>query len=198
MGKCRNAKCNGCGQRETLHHVLNHCEILMERYTWRHNSILNYLVTITNSENISLYSDLGGMMTGCSTIPTDVAITSQRPDLVLVDRENRNVTLLELSVPFERNIDSTHERKVNRYQHLISDIENNNYTVHYYPLEIGSRGYISPDNVNRLKSYIRFHVKDTKLTAIKNNISKIALVCSFIIFHSKFEKDWINPSYVKF
>ena len=198
-GKRRNAKCDSCGQRETLHHVLNHCECLMERYTWRHNSILSFIISqITPDGTDSVYSDLAGMMTGCSTIPTDVTITSQRPDLVVVNRQNKTVTILELSVPFELNVESTHARKVDRYQGLINDIEDNNFTVKYYPIEIGSRGYINSDNVNRLKSFIKNHAKDSKLSTCKDMISKISLVCSFIIFHSKFERDWISPAYVKF
>ncbi len=38
-GKRRNSKCELCGGRETLHHILNHCDAMFNRYLWRHNSI---------------------------------------------------------------------------------------------------------------------------------------------------------------
>ena len=145
-----------------------------------------------------MYSDLAGMMTGCSTIPTDVVITSQRPDLVIVNRAEKKITLLELSIPFEQNIETTHQYKTDRYSNLIVDIESNGFNVKYYAIEIGSRGYINTSNIQRLKSFIHSHCKDSKLSEARDTISKISLVCSFIIYHSKFDKDWINPAYVRF
>jgi hypothetical protein len=43
-GKRSNAKCDLCKSRETLHHVLNYCPMMMDRYLWRHNSIINFMV----------------------------------------------------------------------------------------------------------------------------------------------------------
>ncbi len=90
------------------------------------------------------------------TIPTDVAITIQRPDIVALKKSQNNVILFELSVPFKSNIDDTHYRKVERYAKLISDIENNGYEVMYYPVEICAKGYISKDNqsVKQIAVYI--------------------------------------------
>ncbi len=73
-----------------------------------------------------------------------ITITTQRPDLVIVNRINSTNTIFELFVPFETNISDTHNRKLNRYVNLIADIESKNFKVNYYALEIGSRGYISP------------------------------------------------------
>ncbi len=70
-----------------------------------------------------------------------ITITTQQPDIVIVNRINSNITILELSVPFETNISDTHNRKLNRYANLIADIESKNFKVNYYALEIGSRGY---------------------------------------------------------
>ena len=197
-GKRRNAKCDLCSRRETIHHVLNNCDLMLDRYTWRHNSILKYILSIVVTEPDSLYSDLTGMMTGCSTVPTDVLVTSQKPDLVVVNRIDKKLTLLELSVPFEQNIDSTHQYKIDRYRNLISDIENNGFNVKYYAIEIGSRGHISAENLQRLKSFVHNHCKDSKFQHVRDIISKISLVCSFIIYHSKYEIDWISPAYVRF
>ena len=80
------------------------------------------------------------------------------------------------------------------------DVENdvNGFDVNYYALEIGSRGYIDKDNSQRLRSFIKNHCKDVKFSVVRDTISKISLVSSFIIYHSKFEKDWINPPFVRF
>ena len=200
-GKRNSAKCDLCGQRETLHHTLNHCPTMLERYGWRHDSILNHLTSLFKTNmpedtTLHLYADLDSEYQGISTVPIDVAITPLRPDIVLVDRSTKNVILFELSVPFECNVYETHQRKVERYRKLISDIEENGYAVAYYPVEIGSRGHITKVNLNRLKSFIRKVCKDVKFTPVKNDLCKIVLVASFVVYHSKYDKDWSTPSYV--
>ncbi len=69
-----------------------------------------------------IHVDIAFEHQGASTVPIEVVITKQKPDLVKVDKSNNKVTLLELSIPFETNIDSTHDIKVNRYKQLISGI----------------------------------------------------------------------------
>ncbi len=58
-----------------------------------------------------IYVDLPFENQGASTVPIEVAITIQNPDLVIVDKSNNKVTLLDLSIPYETNIDSTHDIK---------------------------------------------------------------------------------------
>ncbi len=36
------SNCELCGGRETLHHILNHCDAMLNIYMWRFNSILSY------------------------------------------------------------------------------------------------------------------------------------------------------------
>lgn len=62
--------------------------------------------------------------------------------------------------------------------------------------EICFRGYINSDDVNRLKSFIK-PCQRYQIITCKDIISKISLVCSFIIY-TKFERDWVSPAYVKF
>ena len=70
-GKRSNDRCTKCGNRETLHHVLNHCSIALDqgRFTWRHNNVLHHIVEVArsgihrNAEVVSdtvIYSDLAG------------------------------------------------------------------------------------------------------------------------------------------
>ncbi len=103
---------------------------------------------------------------------------------------------MELSVPFERNIEDTHERKIDRYQFLISDIRNLGFSVRYYAIEIGSRGYISTENNKPIKDLFHKLKCTAKLSYVKQCLSKICLVSSYVIFHSKTESGWNEPSYV--
>ncbi len=63
--------------------------------------------------------------------------------------------VLDVIHQIKSNISDTNNRKLNKYANLIADIESKNFKVNYYALEIGSRGYISPENWNRLKHFIK-------------------------------------------
>ncbi len=58
-------------------------------------------------------------------MPSNPVIITQKPDLVIVNSKDKYVTLFELSVPFETNIESTHEIKVNQYRQLKADNREN-------------------------------------------------------------------------
>ena len=199
-GKRTNAICGLCNTaRETIHHVLNNCSMMLDRYKWHHDSILNFLAQQLNTyENVEICIDLPGKFSGVSTVPTSIIPTTMRPDIVLISKSTKKVCLLELSIPFEANISATHLRKVQRYEALISDIESNGYTVKYYPIEIGSRGFIDPDNIGRLKSFFREVRCNVKIKFIKDSLSRISLIASFIVFHSKFEDTWLEPNFISF
>ena len=79
----------------------------------------------------------------------------------------------------------------------MSDIEESDFTVDYYPIEIGSRGFISKENESRLKSFFRKVTKE-RYNSIKPILCKTALTSSFVIYHSKYEDSWLSPKYVTF
>ncbi len=172
---------------------------MLPRYLWRHNSILSHIIkTISKDlpEHWKVNSDLPNSMQGCSTIPTEILVTVQKHDLVICNSQSKSIFIIELSVPFERNIDDTHKRKMDRYQNLISDIKDTGYSVKYYALEIGSRGYISQENTKRLKDILHKLKCITKLSVFKQDIAKISLISSFVVYHSKTEASWCEPSFI--
>jgi virulence-associated protein VapD len=197
-GKRSNSKCIHCGGNETLHHVRNNCKSTLERLKWRHDSILNFITSkIKSSTNsFKVFSDLPNLMEGISTIPVNVAITSLKPDIVCIDFILKKCVILELTVPFEMNIDDAKERKTKKYEHLVNDIEDNGYEVVYFTLEIGSRGYINKRNEDTLKSFFKINGCNDKICYLKNVISKIALVGSYVIFNAKYDKSWNSPAYI--
>ena len=55
-----------------------------ERFTWRHNSMLSYMVNTlkeNSQENIKIFADLDGHNINGQTIPQDIIVTGSRPDL---------------------------------------------------------------------------------------------------------------------
>ena len=124
-------------------HILNNCKISLDqgKYTWRHNNIINYIVTSIDSSKFQIFSDLPGFqVAGGGSIPPEVCVTNLKPDLVIIDRKTKQLFLFELTVPFERNIEIRHTEKTNKYAHFVSDITS--YETFICAFEIGSRGYI--------------------------------------------------------
>ena len=95
-------------------------------------------------DHIKVYADLEGHKVNRGTIPQEMVVTSSLTDLVIVDTSTpvKTVYLFELTVCFEQtdNIQSAHQRKMDRYSSLSADIEERGYScknIH----EVGSRGH---------------------------------------------------------
>ena len=207
-GKAASDKCRACGNRETLHHVLNHCKTSLEqgRFTWRHNNVLNYIVKtiklgfINDVNPPQILSDLVTRAINIpppTTIPFECSPTNLVPDICLFWKNLKKLVIIELTVPFEFNVDKAHVRKCNKYAPLVADIENSGYEVSLICLEVGSRGYITPDNIHRLKEILKMCNKPTSFKIFRDNLSKLAIVSSFSIFHSKQEPSWICPPFLE-
>ena len=66
------------------------------------DNIVKYLHTLFSSqrlEGVELFADLEGHRVNGVTIPPDVAMTAQKPDLVIINRKTKEVKLVELTVP---------------------------------------------------------------------------------------------------
>ena len=192
---CKSPKC-------TLNHILSFCRpaLLQSRYTWRHDSVLNYMSQhIVPSNNIEVFFDLEGKNINGSTIPADIVTTSSRPDICVINRAvTPNVVYLyELTVPFEHNVDNANTLKKNKYAPLVEDIEANGFKCFSVCFEIGCRGYINNRNKLALGSLLKISNSKTKFTTFYQKISKISLLCSFAIFHARNELEWISPRFIQ-
>jgi len=107
------------------------------------------------------------------------------------------LVIIELTVPFELGIDKAHSFKCNKYAPLVSDIESSGYQVELIAIEIGSRGYISPDNIKRAKAIHKMCNKPVSFKNFRNNLSKLAIVSSFSVFYAKHEPTWMNPPFLE-
>ena len=135
------------------------------------------------------------MSTNGTTIPANIAQTSQIPDLVIL--QESKITVIELTVPFELNIVHSHQRKCDKYAGLISDIKSSGYEVYFYAIEIGCRGYIDKENEGRIKTIFRTIRSKFKWCEIKVLLSKLAILGSFTIYNSRHDHNWCAPVTLK-
>ena len=103
-----------------------------------------------------LPNDLEGLRVNGVTVPPGLALTAQKPDLVIIKRGTKEVFLVELTVPWDcpSNMAAAVQRKSERYQGLASAIEENGFKCFNTPLEIGTRGVI---NQSRPQSLVPVH-----------------------------------------
>ena len=194
-GKVSNDKCF-CGQKQTLNHILNCCTLSLNqgRYTYRHDSILNYILSCLDSIKFTCYVDVPGHQTqDGGTIPPDIMVTTLKPDLVIIDKQRKSLNIFELTVPGETRISIAHNIKLQKYQHFCTDI--NSYKVSVIPFEIGSHtGYITRENKESLKTLHKFCKRELKFKSFKNSISVITVLGSYFLFNNRNIETWQTPS----
>ena len=136
--------CKLCGDRQTLSHVLNHCEIALElrRYNTRHDSVLEVIVDFVRDhlpESFDFIADLPDLP---YNFPSAITSTDLRPDIVLWSQILQSATLVELTVCYETNYVRAQTRKLNKYQDLVDAGEASGFTTEVITLEVGSRGFL--------------------------------------------------------
>ena len=191
-------KCTICGNFGNLEHVLNWCSTSLNqgRLKWRHDSVLNHMhneITKVKPDDLTIFTDIPGKDFNGGTIPADIIPTGQRPDIVLINRKEKKIALLELTVSFEKNAKSAHVRKASRYYDLTQDIIKQGWSAECVPFEVGSRGHISKKiKIDLINILARYHVKVPKKQLI-DDLCKISLLCSFSIFQAHCQPTWQSP-----
>ena len=182
----------------TTAHILNSCSEALNqgRFTWRHDSVLSCLTSYVKNEITpfsDLYADIPSFRASDfppSTLSRDVITSSGKPDLVLI--EGSVFTIIELTIPFNTKeaLQAARLRKSNKqsYHHLISDLEDKGYTVHYHTLEIGSLGHYEQCSLNCIRKEFSLPKHCCKKLFLK--LSKAAISCSYHIFNSRNSRSW--------
>ena len=83
----------------TLGHILNSCPKMLDRYEWRHNGVLAYLYGLmmdSKPPGITIFADIEGAKVNGGTVPPDIMVTPQRPDMVII---NKNTTPSTVFLP---------------------------------------------------------------------------------------------------
>ena len=191
-------KCGLCKYRSNLEHILNWCPVALDegRFTWRHNSVLSHMaktLLASNPENLQIFADLPGLWLNGGTVPPDILITKFRPDLVIINRKDKKIELMELTCCYEKNISQAHIRKTDKYNELKTDIQKKGWIVNLTPYEVGSRGQITKKNKESIIKVLKRNCIKTNNSKLFKEISKISLLCSYSIFQAHNVPSWRDP-----
>ena len=123
-----------------------------------------------------------------------VCVTPLKPDIIIIDKKKKTFNIFELTCPMEPNINKRNSEKSRKYSHFLTDITC--YTPTLTCFEVGSRGYVSPDNHARLKILHSFCKPGIKIRKFKENISALSLYSSYATFVNRKEHQWMNPGLI--
>ena len=136
-------------------------------------------------EEVTVYADLNGWRVNGGTVPPDLALTEQIPDLVIIDKSTAptKVVLLELTVPWDSSnaFQAAFDKKTERYERLADDLKRKGCTTHNISLEVGCRGVINFWNHGVLGNLAAL-VGLRGLQKLKGTLGRIALLGSYRIW----------------
>ncbi|CAB3979528.1 Hypothetical predicted protein [Paramuricea clavata] len=113
-----NSDCSFCLSPETLLHIVAGCQFYLDRLTWRHNSVLNFLAhQLQTVDGSTLYADLNGFKS-----PSILTGDTYRPDLLL-SCSNGSLYVVELTTGYETNLKNNVKRKKDKYRELLRQLE---------------------------------------------------------------------------
>ena len=189
-GKRNVSRCPMCGNNGTLEHILNFCSVSLQqgRFTWRNNTVLNHLTSTLIYQNLKTLKFSPTFLTLISTVALPhLMLTTSRPDLVILNRQDKKIYVLELTCSFESNIMSANA--ILKYTQLKLDLEQAGYSCSLLQIKVGSRGCISKSNRgNLINSFVANNNRANALECIKqlSNSHCYALSLSFIFFLNTF------------
>ena len=135
-----NSDCSFCLSSETLLHIVAGCQFYLDRFTWRHNSVLNFPAhTLQTVEVSTLYADLHGFKS-----PSILTGDTYRADLLL-SCSNGSLYVVELTTGYETNLKNNVKRKKEKYRELLRQLGNNFNQVKFINLSISSLGIFAEE-----------------------------------------------------
>ena len=186
------SECSFCGASESLCHVVAGCQHYLPRFTWRHDSILNFLATSLQSKinKSQLYVDLEGYSN-----PSIITGDAHRPDLLIKMKDQ--LYILELTVGSESNLRKNIDRKYTKYKNMIQSLIRNYKSVKFINLSISAVGVFDSECSSFLDMIDSLgYEKNHKMYMIRKIIN-IAIRSTYFIF-CKRNQDWENPELMNF
>ncbi len=186
-GISSSSDCSFCLNPETLLHVVAGCQQYLERFTWRHDSILNFVAqTFQSMIECKLFVDLPGYQS-----PSIITGDEYRPDLLL-STPNNILYMVELTVGYESNLANNAKRKKEKYKDLIIKLDENFVSVKFVNLSISSLGVFDKECDTFIEMMNDLGLDDQHQRYCFRKMISIAIRTTYYIFCCR-NKEWTNP-----
>ncbi|KAI8482700.1 hypothetical protein Bbelb_395800 [Branchiostoma belcheri] len=123
--------------------------------------------------------------------PSSICATTLRPDLVLWSEDLKSVLIVELTVPWEENIQVAFERKKTRYEELVQQCRLNGWKTQLYPVEIGVRGFAGSSLLRLCRD---LQIRGKAQAQLVRRVSEEVEKSSFVIWLRRKDKNWKQTS----
>ena len=136
-GLSKSPDCSFCLNPESLLHIVAGCQQYLDRFTWGHDSIFNFIAKSLQpviNVHSSLYADVTGLL-------NSLIITGENycPDLLFFIQ----FKCLYVTVGFESNLNNNAVREKEKYLNLIKEMSRNFRCVTFVNLSMRSLGVFS-------------------------------------------------------
>lgn len=157
-------ECRKCGEvGETIEHIVSGCKILAEgEYLARHNNVAKVIhqelaqrtgfiaETVPNyryAPSAVLESDRY-KLTWDRSVLTSRETIANRPDIILVDKQNKATYLIDVAIPNSHNLTKAYNEKIRKYTNLREEIKRiwRQREVQIVPIILSATGII-PKNL---------------------------------------------------
>ena len=159
-GTRQDARCRLCKEQdETIMHIISGCKILAGKaYLERHNQVANILhrniskefgfdvsanwwdlpEKVCENEKVKILWDF--------YLQTDRKVLANKPDIVVVNKQDRQAWIIDVAIPFDRNIKDKEWEKIDKYQPLSEELKRTwkLRNVQIIPVVIGGLGAVTP------------------------------------------------------
>ena len=120
--------------------------------------------------------------------PMEIAVTTLRPDGLMWSSSTKQVIWIELTSPWEENMDKWNLTKRANYNGLKVECEQKGWKVFPLCVEVGCRGHVSDKSFPYMCRVLGFSKRERK--DLKWALERTALYCSYAIFVHRFHAEW--------
>ena len=159
--------CLLCGKLQSRLYVFNNCTGALDRYTWRHNSVIKTLCNHLSEKvthGFRLYADIEGYDNPATLFrPRQQNITATGPQEHSLLHRARSDVVIEirneiiatgLTCPFELNARKSREYKETRYQEIQGELLTPKLRFSLILLEVTSLGFVT-ENVKLFRNFLK-------------------------------------------
>ena len=187
--------CSFCLQSETLQHIVSSCKHYLDhgRYNWRHDSVLLCLAkSLSHLTEWSIYADL-------PSFPSPCLITGDafRPDLILYNKHNNKLHILELTVGFESNLKINSDRKLSKYRPLLTSLSTSYQEINFINMSMSALGVLESSCDSLFKLLKSLDLPEMHQKRLVSKTIAIAIRSTYYIFCRR-NKKWTDPDLMDF
>ena len=188
--------CSFCLNSESLFHIVTGCQQYLDCFTWRHNSILNFIANSLQpviNVHPTLYADVNGFLNPSIITGENLLSRSSFPNNII---QFKCLYVLELTVSFKSNLNSNAVHKKEKYLNLIKEMSRNYICVKFINLSVSSLGIFSYECCTFLDMMNDIGVDKMQQHYIIKTMINIAIRATYYIFCCR-NKSWDSPDLIQ-